>query len=258
MKHHGTSSPYCSPERLAYSTFLWPFDKGEPFTFDDNYRLAHLPLVARSHPAVIASVEHLDYRWGRYAVARHSLVAPVDAAILASSPAFQAIDADVRGRSFAHKIAWDMLSQRASKLHVTVAGGLRSSEIDASAAAVARAMAGWTALRYRLGGPFVGSKNRGRIYLTAYPEAVDGDDVFALLQDALGVPRTKFYVLGYYNLSDELDPEEAADLADLLATWKDVTVAELAAVHLDILATHDDLALDSEVIRRIPAGVAGQ
>ena len=58
-------------------------------------------------------------------------------------------------------------------------------------------------------------------------------------------------MIGYYNLTDELTGDESADLAAFLATWTDATLAELSAPSLTILATHDDLALESEVLANI-------
>lgn len=249
----GRSAPYCAPQSLAYERSRWVFQQGVPLTFDETYRVAHLPLVAREHPAVIPAAK-LDYEWGRYDRARYSLIAPVDISALSAGLAFQSIERDIRSRSFAHKIAWDMVRRRASKLHVTVAGGLREADLEACASAVREALRGKPSLRYRLGGPFVGTKNTGRIYFTTYPEATTSGDVFAMLQDALGIARTGFYVLGYYNLLDELNVGETADLADFLATWREATVAESSTSSLCILATHDDLALDSQIVRRSSMG----
>jgi hypothetical protein len=105
-------------------------------------------------------------------------------------------------------------------------------------------------LRYRLGGPFCGVKNHGRIYFATYPEQVGEDDAFALLQDAVRSPRTALYLLGYYNLCHELTPAQAADLSDFLQRWADATVAELTLISAVVIASHDDLALDSHVVAR--------
>jgi hypothetical protein len=243
---------YCSDDQLAYQRSRQRLDKGRPLAFDDSYRLAHLPLVAPDHPAVIASAPPLDYQNGSYAVARYSLIVPVDAALLAAAPAFRALEHDLRARSFAPKIAWALLERRAPKLHITLVGGVREAELDECAAAVAPVLRRVGPLRYRLGGPFLGTKNVGRLYFTAYPERVDGDDVFGALQAAAGAARTQLYLLGHYNLNDELSGEEAADLADFLARWEGATLAELSCPALALIATHDDLALDSRVITRIP------
>jgi hypothetical protein len=59
------------------------------------------------------------------------------------------------------------------------------------------------------------------------------------------------YVLGYYNLIDELTASEAAGLSAFLDRWGDATLAELELASLVILAHHDDLALDSHAALRI-------
>jgi len=69
----------------------------------------------------------------------------------------------------------------------------------------------------------------------------------------VSAPRTGLYLLGYYNLRDELTPAEAAELQAFLDRWRVAELAELAATSLLILATHDDLALDSRVVARIDA-----
>ena len=253
MSRVASRSPtrYVAPESLAYSASLWPYEPGARLTFDESYRLGHLPLVAPDHPAVIRSVQHLDYASGRYDARRISLILPVDADALAASATFQDIQRDLAARSLGGKVAWELSRRRASRLHATLVPGIAEEDLAGVAARVAEVMETYGPLRYRLGGPFVGTRNRGRIYFTVFPEWIGDGDVFSLLQEALGVPRTRFYVVGYYNLTDELTGEESADLAAFLATWADATVAELTAPSLTLLATHDDLALESEVLASI-------
>lgn len=242
---------YCTDEELDYARCRALIDPGQPFRFDDSYRVAHLPLVAPDHPAAIDERVQLDYRRGRYDKPRFSLVLPVPAAELQSSTSFQALERELRGCRFAAKIAWDLVERRSGKLHVTVAGGLPEAGLEASAAAVQRFCERRGPLRYRLGGPFCGTKNCGRIYFTTYPEQLEEGDSFALLQQVVNAPRTGLYLLGYYNLIDELTPLEAAQLHAFLERWRSAEVAELTASSLLILATHDDLALDSHVVARI-------
>ena len=93
----------------------------------------------------------------------------------------------------------------------------------------------------------LGSKNTGRIYFPAYPEIVDGQDVFGLIQDALGVRRTQLYVLGYYNLVEELDPEETSELQRIV----DENQAEVLRVQSEVCfiqATNDDLVLSGRAV----------
>ena len=239
---------YCPAESLAYAASAWKFQSGAPLVFDDTYRAAHLPLVAPDHPAVLPSLAPFDYESGRYRRTRYSLILPVESAALRDSPVFRELERDLLRRAFAHKVAWDLIERRATKLHLTLAAGLEESELEAAAATTATLLRAHGPLNYRLAGPFVGSKNYGRIYFPAYPELGAQGNVFSLLQNGLGRPETRLYLLGYYNLRDELTPFEAAELNDVLTRWSDVTIAELTASSLVILGTHDDLALDSEVV----------
>lgn len=236
---------YCDELSLAYAGSRWRPEPGAGLSFDESYRVAHLPLVAPEHPRALAAVPHLDYERGRYAAARHSLIVPVDAGALGSSAVFQTLERELRHSSCGAKVAWSMLERRASKLHVTLAGGLQKEDVLERARAVARLLDSMAPVRYRVGGPFCGTKNRGRIYFAIYPELVDGEDSFARLQDAAGVARTYRYLLGYYNLAAELEPSEAAELGAWLDRHRGITCAELAIERLSFISTHDDLALDS-------------
>jgi hypothetical protein len=246
---------YCDEASLAYAAARRRFAPGEALRFDESYRLAHLPLIAPSHPAVLRSAAGTDYQDGRYDRERYALVVPVSFGDLAASASFQAVDAALRKSSFADKIAFDLCERRASKLHVTLGSGLVRSELDQRARAVARQVARLGALRFKLLGPFLGSKNTGRIYFPAYPENVDGQDVFGLIQDALGVARTRFYVLGYYNLAEELAAEETSALQHIV----DENQAEVLRVQSEacfIQATNDDLVLSGRAVIAIDASGA--
>lgn len=84
--------------------------------FDEAYRLAQLPLVAVDHPRVLAALPGQSYRRGRSEAPRHSLVLLVANEALTASSTFQAVERDLRARSVAAKIAWEMLPRRADKL----------------------------------------------------------------------------------------------------------------------------------------------
>ena len=246
---------YCDEASLAYAAARRRFAPGEALRFDESYRLAHLPLVAPSHPAVLRSAAGTDYQDGRYASERYSLVVPVSFHDLAASASFQVVDAALRKSSFADKIAFDLCERRAAKLHVTLGSGLARPDLDQHARAVARQVARLGALRFKLLGPFLGSKNTGRIYFPAYPEKVGGQDVFGLIQDALGVARTRFYVLGYYNLVEELDPKETSALQRIV----DENQVEMLRVQSEacfIQATNDDLVLSGRAVIAIDASGA--
>lgn len=243
---------YCDDSALAYAAALRRYRPGETLRFDASYRLAHLPLVALSHPAALRSAAGTDYQDGRYAAARHSLVVPVSSRELAASAAFQAVDAALRTSCIAPKIAFDLCERRAAKLHVTLGSAARS-ELERHADTVATVLSSLGALRFTLRGPFMGSKNTGRIYFPAYPECRNGDEVFALVQDALGVPRTRFYVLGYYNLVDVLDAAETAALQEIVDAWSAVDMLQVQADACLIQATNDDLVLSGRAVIRIDA-----
>jgi hypothetical protein len=108
-------------------------------------------------------------------------------------------------------------------------------------------------LRFKLLGPFLGSKNTGRIYFPAYPEQRNGDDTFGLLQDALGVRRTRFYVVGYYNLVDELDVAETSALQHIVDAWSSVDMLQVQAPECTVQATNDDLVLSGRPVMTINA-----
>jgi hypothetical protein len=234
---------FCDDSVLNYTASRRVFPPGEPLLFDEAYRLCHLPLVAPDHPKVIAETPGRDYRRGRYETDRYALVVPVAMADLTASPVFQAVDRAMRAAPFAGKVAWDLIERRADKLHATLLSGLDRPRAEECAEAASRFLARNGPLAFRLGGPLAGAKNLGRLYFPAYPQRLGGDDAFALLQEAVGARRSRFYAVGYYNLAQELDPAEAAALAAILDRWGPEPVAELAVGHLELHVTNDDLVL---------------
>ncbi|WP_395448447.1 hypothetical protein ACHMW7_27000 [Aminobacter sp. UC22_36] len=237
---------------MAYDASRRIFSPGEALTLDDAYRLAHLPLVAPGHPTIISAKDGTDYRNGTYETSRHSLVVPVDAGQLARSETFRQFEAELRSFSFSDKIAWQVGRERVGKLHATVVGGLSERDFARCADAAATTLAPLGAISLRIGGPFLGRINTGRIYLPVYPECRDGEDVFALVQSACGARPTRFYVIGYYHFAEPLTVAETADLAGLTERWRRVTLAELPVTSLVVQATNDDLALSGRVVATIP------
>jgi hypothetical protein len=118
---------------------------------------------------------------------------------------------------------------------------------------VSRAVRALGPLSLRLGGPFAGNKNLGRLYFPVYPQRVNGGDAFGFIQDAAGARRTRFYSVGYYNLVEELDAAETAALGRLIDHWGARTVAELAVASFVVHATNDDLALSGRPVITIDA-----
>jgi hypothetical protein len=238
---------------LNYASSRRLFRPGETLDFDTSYRLTHLPLVAPRHPAVIREAPDQDYRNGQYVKPRYSLVIPVRPESLTASPAFQAMEREMRTASFASKIAWNLCERRASKLHASIVNDLSEADAEPCASVVARVLPQLDPLSFRLGGPFVGNRNIGRIYFPAYPQEVAGEDSFALIQEALGTARTRFYGVGYYNLVDQLDPRETADLARFLGEWGPATLAEIQIDSFVVHATNDNLALSGRSFITIDA-----
>lgn len=247
MSDHHHPPQYRTVASMPYEASSWQRAAPHgPLTFDHNYRLAHLPILAPRHPLALGSDPRADYTWGRYTKPRLSLVVPVAEHDLASSPIFQAIDAALRDSPFASKVAWDLLALRRAKLHVTLCG-LEGDAVQAAIPLARAALERLGPLRFRLGGPYVGTKNVGRIYFPAYPEKLGDSDCFAMMLSALGRRSSDFYLLGYYNLIEELTEGEANHLRHILSVWSDATLVTLAAERLAITATHDDLVLDSRV-----------
>ncbi len=211
---------FCRDDELGYQRGRTRFVAGAGLTLDENYRFAHLPLVAPAHPDVIAarSGTGKTYAMGRHA-RTYSLVLPVPAEALAQSEAYRELERALKAASFAGKIAWDLLPRRRDKLHVTICGGL--GEPPTLRESDRRALAGLGPVGVEVRGLFSGDINVGRLYLRAYPERRAGANVFRQIQRALGRDETDLYVVGLYNLTDHLDREEASALSDLIDRWWD-------------------------------------
>lgn len=246
-----TVRAFCADGDLRYESSRHRFVPGEGFTLSEDYRLAHLPLIDPAHPKIIPAVPGKDYDRGYYATPRHALAVHVATEILEASAVFRELDADLRTRAVAKKIAWATQAKRRDVLHATIAG-----PVDAPAAdAYLRVGKAWLArsgnAAIRLGGPFVGNRNHGRIYLPVYPEKRDGADMYADLQRAIGARASGFYAIGLWHLADDLDAAEAASLAAWLDRWGGETVAILDDPRLGVLTTRDDQAIHSPVWRWI-------
>jgi hypothetical protein len=243
---------FCSDDELGYVRNRSLFAPGEGFRLDDAYRLAHLPLVAPAHPDIIGAREGTSYHMGRHERVV-SLVVPVPGDALRRSPAYGEMEAQLRARSFAGKMAWSILDERWDKLHGTVCGSLRTGgEPFVIPPDQIEALRASGPISVELRGLFSGNVNRGRIYLRAYPEKRDGQNLFHRVQDILGCRRTDLYVVGLHNLQDHLDRAEAKDLEGFIEQWWDRTILRFTADQLWLLASTDDLVLDSRVEQVIP------
>lgn len=251
-----TASPlpatYCDDAELGYRRSLTGFSV--PLSLDESYRLAHLPLVAPDHPRVIARVEGKFYENGRHPRV-HSLVLPVSDEALRASSAFRDLEEELKVASFAGKIAWDILPRRAARLHATVCGSLGIGETPpALTPETMQALVAIPPFSVELRGLFSGNVNRGRLYLAIYPEKRDGANMLQAVQQAFGRPPGDLWLVGLYNLTDDLDAAETAALADIVTRWWSRPLLRLSVDRLEILSARDDLVLDSRVEAVLPLG----
>jgi hypothetical protein len=246
---------FCRDDELGYLRSRTSFVSGSGLTPDENYRFAHLPLVAPRHPDVIAARPGPQavntYAMGRHARA-FSLVLPIPGEALAQSEACQEMEDELRAGPFAGKIAWEIQPRRQHKLHATICGGL--GEHPTLGENDRRALAGFGPVGVELRGLFSGNLNVGRLYLRAYPEKRDGQNVLRQIQRALGRKETDLYVVGLYNLTDHLTVGEAAALAATIERWWDRPILRFRADSLWLLGASDDLVLDSAVAETLLLG----
>jgi len=242
----------CDDEELGYRASQTAFVSGAPLLLDENYRLAHLPLVAPGHPRVIARKDGTPYEMGRHGRVV-SLVLPVPGKLLRASDAYRALEAELRASGLAPKIAWDIVEPRRDRLHATICGSLASGETLPTVTPGQRdALAKLGPVTIELRGLFSGNVNLGRLYLRAYPEKRDGGNLLRRAQAILGCRETTLYLVGLHNLLDDLDAREASVLAALIDRWWDRPILRWQADTLWLLGARDDLVLDAEVEEAIP------
>jgi hypothetical protein len=244
---------YCDDSMMAYRSARRKFQPGERVVFDEGYRLAHLPLVNAGHPAVISEVDGRDYRNGTYEKTRYALVMPISADAFLESDEMQALEFAMKSSSFAPKIAWEICERRRLQLHATLAGGIPEADLDRYAAAVQDLLDQIGSISVCLKGPFQGTRNTGRIYFPVYPQKIRSEDPFAQVQKSIGVAPTRLYLVGYYHMSQELDPLETSELAELVDRWRDRIVVRTTIPFLELHATNDDLALSARTHVKISA-----
>lgn len=249
----GSAGPiFCTDGELGYRRSLTDFATG-PLLLDEPYRLAHLPLVAPNHPRVIARQEGRSYEMGVHPPI-FSLVLPVDGALLAGSEPFRRLDTEMRAAPFASKIAWDILPRRSELLHATLCGTLSTGDAPVISDDIRDALARVAPFAVDLRGLFSGNVNRGRFYLRVYPEKRDGLNPIHAIQAAFGRPPGDLYLVGLYNLTDDLDARETAALAEMIARWWDVSLLRFTVSDLWVLGASDDLVLDSQIAETLPLG----
>lgn len=242
---------FCTDAELGYQRSLTDFS--EPLTLDESYRLAHLPLVAPEHPRVIPRREGKSYEMGRHPRI-FSLVLPVEDAELQASPAFRELEAALRASPFASKIAWDLLLKRSDKLHATVCGSLGIGNAPVISPETRQALAAIGPVTVELRGLFSGNVNRGRLYLAVYPERRGETNPLQAIQAAFGRPPGDLWLVGLYNLTDDLDATETAALSALVQRWWNAPLLRFTMRELWLIGADDDLVLDSEIAERLPLG----
>lgn len=242
---------FCEDGELGYRRSLT--DLTTPLTLDESYRLAHLPLVAPENPGTIARREGKFYEMGRHP-AVYSLVLPVADAALRASSTFLALEAELKAAPFAGKIAWDILPKRQDRLHATVCGSLSLAEPPAISAETHNALRRIEPFSVELRGLFSGNVNRGRLYLPVYPEKRAGRNTLQEVQAAFGRAPGDLWLVGLYNLTDDLDAAETASLADIVARWWNRPLLGLTVSELQVMGASDDLVLDAHVETVLPLG----
>ncbi len=250
---------FCGDNELGYDRNRTQFAAGQGLALDEAYRLAHLPLVAPNHPGVIAARAGAFYDRGRHPKV-FSLVLPVPWQALQASTAFRELEGDLRASSFASKIAWELMEQRRHRLHATVCGSLAIGH-DAPpqiTEAQRRELTDLGPIHVELRGLFSGNVNIGRLYLRVYPECRDGANVLRRVQRVMGRRETDLYVVGLYNLADNLSAAETSSLSETVERWWNRAILRLHVTHLWLLWAMDDLVLDGAVAEVITLGAMQQ
>ena len=242
---------FCEDSELGYRRSLT--DLTTPLTLDESYRLAHLPLVAPEHSGIIARREGKFYEMGRHPTV-YSLVLPVEDEALRSSAAFLALEAELKAAPFAKKIAWDILPKRQDRLHATICGSLSLAEAPVIAKETREALRKIEPFTAELRGLFSGNVNRGRLYLPVYPEKRGSGNMLQEVQAAFGRAPGDLWLIGLYNLTEDLDAEETAALADIISRWWNKPLLGLTVSELQVMGARDDLVLDAHVETVLPLG----
>lgn len=240
---------FADDKLLGYAKAHRTFSEEEALTLDANYRRAHLPLVNCSHPEVIAIDE--DYREGTYETSRYSLVLPVSDERLRQTAILPSIEQALLTASFSNKVAWDLLEKRKKLLHATISSGLGQDDVESITNTLCTYMATNPVRKYRFGGLFMGPVNTGRLYFKVYPEVCANGHVFGEIQSLLGLKKTHFFLVGYYNLTDHLNHQETQEMANILKRFQHEIVWEDELNEFWILSTNDDLVLSGKIVKKI-------
>ncbi|WP_248309525.1 hypothetical protein [Bosea sp. Tri-44] len=243
-----TQAELIGDDELGYLRSRTAFVAGAGMALDDGYRLAHLPLIDPHHPKAIARKDGTHYENGRHPPIYSLVVPTLD---LPEASAYRELERELRQAPFAAKIAWDLVAQRQAKLHATVCGSLSVGAPPTIDQAARDALSRLGPVEMELRGLFSGNVNRGRLYLRLYPERRDGQNAFHLIQRALGRSTSDLYVVGIWNLNEDLDAAEAVALAAMLDRWWDRPILRFTADQLWLMGASDDLVLDSKIVETI-------
>lgn len=241
----------CSDGELGYERSRTSFIDGRGLRLDESYRLAHLPLVAPEHPLVIARHPDKDYDKGIHVLRIFSLVLPIPWAALDQSPAFHRMDAEVRHASFGQKINWARVHERRHKLHATVCNSISVGDAPQFTNELRHELKSVGPIHCEIRGLFSGTLNVGRLYLKVYPERKSEGNPLHRIQQILGARLADVYLVGLYNLVDDLGPDETSALSAVIGRWWHTPLAHIQSVDLAVMGTLDDLALNSMIVERI-------
>jgi len=241
---------FCDDSDLAYEKCETEFKAGKGLVFDEAYRLAHLPLVAPEHPLVLPSKKGSNYNNGTHEVV-YSIAIPIPSEELFVADNFRKLQKDISASSFAAKFSWDSFHQRANKLHATVCGGLSRGNAPVFDENVYQKLNTIGPMSVSVRGLFSGNVNIGRLYLKLYPERRDGKNLCHEIQTIFESRKTDLYVVGLFNLVDELNAVETIELKQLLEKWRDVEIIRLQVDSVWLLWSRDDLVLDGGIGKSI-------
>jgi len=171
---------------------------------------------------------------------------PVPWRDLFATESLRELEHDLSESPFVSKIAWDVVQRRRERLHATLCSAPVITDQQR------RQLGDIGPIKVELRGLFSGNVNVGRLYLRTYPERRNGTNPFHRIQRILGRPETGLYLVGLYNLTDDLAAAEAAALAALIDRWWDRPILRFEVSSLWLLWAHDDLVLEGGVEEVLP------
>lgn len=242
---------YCDDSELSYEKYKTKFIDEHGLTFDDAYRLAHLPLVAPDHPGVIQTKPGSKYYRGVHDLT-YSIAIPIPIDSLLTTENFTGLYDEIKATKFARKLSWETFAQRKNKLHATICGAMSIGHAPDIDNRIYHELSTIGPVGISIRGMFSGNMNIGRLYLKVYPELRNGKNMCHEIQRIFGSPLTDLYVVGLLNFVEELDASETRVLKKLLDRWWDIEFVRLRLENLWLLQSRDDLVLDGGVDRIIP------